>query len=71
MMPFSELVTTVPSSHDDQLRLAAAVYLARFTGSSRSHTESDCAAISSGAASGMNPPAARRPHLELYVRWMP
>jgi hypothetical protein len=44
MMNFTEL-TPVPSDHPvpftDQLQLAVAAYLARFTGSSRDHTESD------------------------------
>jgi integrase/recombinase XerD len=44
MMNFTELAS-VPSDRlvpvTDQLRLAVAAYLARFTGSSRAHTESD------------------------------
>jgi hypothetical protein len=42
----------------DQPRLAVAAYLARFKGSSRDHTESDLRFY------------PRRPHLELYIRWM-
>jgi len=73
-MPFSELVP-VPSSHhasdEGQLRLAVAAYLARFTGSSRSHAESDLRCYLTWCAErGMDPLAARRPHLELYIRWM-
>jgi integrase/recombinase XerD len=59
----------VPST--GQLRLAVAAYLARFQGSSRYHTESDlrcCLAWCAGR--GLDPLAARRPHLELYIRWM-
>ena len=44
MMTFIDL-TSVPNDHPalftDQLRLAVAAYLARFTGPSRQHTESD------------------------------
>ena len=44
MMSFPDL-TSVPANHPapfaDQLRLAVAAYLARFTGTSRQHTESD------------------------------
>ena len=46
-------------------------YLARFTGSSRQHTESDLRCFLSWYAErGLDPLAARRPHLELYIRWM-
>jgi hypothetical protein len=52
MMNFTELAS-VPSDRlvplTDQLRLAVAVYLTRFKGSSREHTESTCAAILPGA----------------------
>ncbi len=55
----------------DRLRLAVAAYLARFTGSSRQHTESDLRCYLSWCAGrGLEPLAARRPHLELYIRWM-
>jgi integrase/recombinase XerD len=55
----------------DQLRLAVAAYLARFKGSSREHTESDLRCYLSWCAErGLDPLAARRPHLELYIRWM-
>jgi site-specific recombinase XerD len=54
-----------------QLRLAVAAYLARFTGSSREHTQSDLRCYLSWCAErGLDPVAARRPHLELYIRWM-
>ena len=73
-MSFTDL-TSVPADHPapftDQLRLAVAAYLARFTGSSRGHTESDLRCYLSWCAErGLNPMAARRPHLELYIRWM-
>jgi site-specific recombinase XerD len=55
----------------DPLRLAVAAYLARFKGSSREHTESDLRCfVRWYAGHGLEPLAARRPHLELYVRWM-
>jgi len=55
----------------DRLQLAVAVYLARFTGSSREHTESDlrCYLAWCGDRS-LDPLGAQRPHLELYIRWM-
>jgi site-specific recombinase XerD len=64
-----------PSDHlvplIDQLRLAVAAYLARFKGSSREHTESDLRCYLAWCADrGLDPLAARRPHLELYIRWM-
>jgi integrase/recombinase XerD len=55
----------------DRLRLAVAAYLARFKGSSREHTESDLRCYLTWCAErGLDPLAARRPHLELYIRWM-
>ena len=48
-----------------------AAYLARFKGSSREHTESDLRCyLAWYAERGLDPLAARRPHLELYIRWM-
>ena len=74
MMNFADLAS-VSSDHlvsfTDQLRLAVAAYLARFKGSSREHTESDLRCYVSWCAErGLDPLAARRPHLELYIRWM-
>jgi len=74
MTHYSELVP-VPSDcsvpHADRLRLAAAAYLARFKGTSRAHTESDLRCFLTWCAErGLDPLAARRPHLELYIRWM-
>jgi integrase/recombinase XerD len=55
----------------DQLRLAVAAYLARFKGASREHTESDLRCFLTWCAGhGLDPLAVRRPHLELYIRWM-
>ena len=60
-----------PEPFTDQLRLAVAAYLARFKGSSREHTESDLPCYLSWCAErGLDPLAAQRPHLELYIRWM-
>ena len=65
--PLSDL----PEPHGDPLRLAVAAYLARFKGSSREHTESDLRCFLTWcAARDLDPLAARRPHLELYIRWM-
>ena len=48
-----------------------AAYLARFTGPSREHTESDLRCYLSWCTErGLDPLTARRPHLELYNRWM-
>ena len=55
----------------DRVRLAAVAYLARFTGSSREHTESDLRCYLRWCADrGLDPLAARRPDLEQYIRWM-
>lgn len=74
MMSFTGL-PSVPTDHlarfTDQLRLAVAAYLARFKGSSRYHTESDLRCYLTWCAErGLDPLAARRPHLELHIRWM-
>jgi site-specific recombinase XerD len=66
---------SVPSDHlvplTERLRLAVAAYLTRFTGSSREHTESDLRCYLAWCTErGLDPLAARRPHLELYIRWM-
>jgi integrase/recombinase XerD len=74
MMSFPEL-PSAPFDHPvpftDQLRLAVAAYLARFKGSSRYHTASDLRCYLAWCTQrGLDPLAARRPHLELYIRWM-
>ena len=73
-MNFTELASVPsdrPAPFTDQLRLAVAAYLARFKGSSREHTESDLRCYLAWCAErGLDPLAARRPHLELYIRWM-
>ena len=74
MTTFTQLIRTPsdpPEPFTDQLRLAVAAYLARFKGSSREHTESDLRCYLAWCAErGLDPLAARRPHLELYIRWM-
>jgi hypothetical protein len=74
MMNYSELAS-VPSDHlapfTDQLRLAVAAYLARSRGPPASTPHPTCAATWPGAPStAWTPLAARRPQLELYIRWM-
>src|SRR5580658_8267783 len=60
-----------PEPFTDRLRLAVAGYLARFKGSSREHTESDLRCYLAWCAEhSLDPLTARRPHLELYIRWM-
>ena len=60
-----------PVLFTDQLRPAVAAYLARFKGSSREHSESDLRCYLVWCAErGLDPLAAQRPHLELYIRWM-
>ena len=74
MMSFTDLASVPgnsPDPFDGRLRLAVAAYLARFKGSSREHTESDLRCYLSWCAEhGLVPLAAKRPHLELYIRWM-
>jgi site-specific recombinase XerD len=74
MMSFTDLMSVPagqPAPFADQLRLAVAAYLARFTGPSRQHTESDLRCYLSWCTErALDPLAARRPHLELYIRWM-
>ena len=74
MLNFTDLAS-VPSHplapFTDRLRLAVAAYLARFKGSSREHTGSDLRCyLAWRAEHGLDPLAAQRPHLELYIRWM-
>jgi integrase/recombinase XerD len=74
MMNFAELASfpsDPPAPSTDQLRLAVAAHLARVKGSSREHTASDLRSCLSWCAErGLAPLAARRSHLELYIRWM-
>jgi integrase/recombinase XerD len=74
MMHYNELApipSDQPTPHADRLRLAVAAYLARFKGASRDHTHSDLRCFLSWCADrSLDPLVARRPHLELYIRWM-
>jgi len=71
MMNFTDLAPPDhPAPFIDQLRLAVAAYLAPFKCSSREHTESDLLCFLSWCAGRDLALAARRPHLELYVRRM-
>ena len=70
----NELVPAQPALllHADRLRLAAAAYLARFKGTSRDHADSDLRCYLTWCADRcLDPFLARRPHLDLYIRWMP
>lgn len=53
------------------LRIAVAAYLARFKGQSRVHTESDLRCYLTWCSrQGLDPLAAQRAHVELFLRWM-
>jgi integrase/recombinase XerD len=53
------------------LRIAVAGYLARFKGQSRIHTESDLRSFLNWCRRrGLDPLEVRRPHVELFLRWM-
>jgi integrase/recombinase XerD len=74
MMNFADLASAPCdplAPFTDELRLAVAAYLARFKDSSRYHTDSDLRCYLSWCSQHrLDPLAARRPHLELYIRWM-
>ena len=60
------IVPVVPSLH-----LAVAADLARFKGQSRMHAESDLRGYLDWCTGrGLDPLAASRVHVELYLRWM-
>lgn len=63
------LPSHLPESH--LVQLAVAGYLARFKSISRTHAESDLRAyLGLCADRRLDPLAAVRPQIELYVRWM-
>ena len=63
-------VATGDESPSRRLQVAVTAYLARYRGASREHTLSDLRAFLSWCAErGLDPLAAQRVHLELYVRW--
>src|SRR6266536_2102802 len=72
MTNFSQLLPAAESTaRADPLRLAVAAYLARFTGLSRTHAESDLRAYLIWCAERrVDPLAAGRAQIELYIRWM-
>ena len=72
MTNFSQLLPAgEPAFGADPLRLAVAAYLARFTGLSRTHAESDLRVYLVWCAERrVDPLAAGRPQVELYIRWM-
>ncbi len=56
---------------DANLRIAIAAYLARFKGLTRVHGESDLRSYLTWCHDqGLDPMKARRPHIELFLRWM-
>ncbi len=61
-----------PSDLDETvLRLAAAAYLGRYSGVSRTHSESDPRIFFTWCGErDLSPLAAGRAQIELYVRWM-
>jgi len=72
MTTFAQLLPAgEPAARTDPLRLAAAAYLARFTGLSGTHVESDLRIYVGWCAErGVDPLTAGRAQVELYVRWM-
>ncbi len=74
MLNLTDLASVPPeplAPFTDRLRLVVAAYLARFKGISRNRTESDLRCYLTWCAErGLDPVAAQRPHLELYIRWM-
>ena len=73
MINFTErarVPSDLPGPFTDQLRLAVAAYLAASRASPASTLNPTSAVTSPGALGVVGPLAARRPHLELYIRWM-
>jgi integrase/recombinase XerD len=65
------LAPTSDAEPADQLDRAVAAYLTRFAGSSREHARSDLRCFLTWCTDrNLHPLATRRPHLELYIRWM-
>ena len=62
----------VPGDHASAtLHIAIAAYLARYKGHTRAHAESDLRSFLTWCErQGLDPLAARRPHIELFLRWM-
>jgi len=69
--PFEFVPALAGAVRVDPLRLAAAAYLARYKGVTRVHTESDLRIFFGWCAERrLEPLAAARVHVELYMRWM-
>jgi hypothetical protein len=61
----------VQRASDDLLRVAVAAYLARYKGLSRAHTDSDLQVFLRWCGERvLDPLAARRVDVELFVRWL-
>src|SRR3954451_22059449 len=70
-MDIANLIPAATDVADEALRLSVAAYLDRYKGESRLHTESDLTAYLVWCRErGLDPLLARRPHIELYLRWM-
>lgn len=72
LQPSTALVP-LRASHPEEaaLRQAVVAHLARYTGQTRIHTESDLRALLAWCAERrLDPLTAHRVHVELYVRWM-
>ncbi|KRB78846.1 integrase [Nocardioides sp. Root190] len=64
------LVTSTDSANAS-LKIATVAYLARFKGQTRTHADSDLRAFLAWCQrQNLDPLEARRPHIELYLRWM-
>src|SRR5919106_1723951 len=60
-----------PAAPFDRLTVVVAAFLARYRGLTRQHTASDLRCFLAWCAeNNLEPLSARRPHLELYLRWM-
>ena len=68
----TDTLTRLDDAPQEQLlRIATAAYLARFKGQSRYHADCDLRSFFRWCAQhGLQPLEAKRPHIELYVRWM-
>jgi site-specific recombinase XerD len=71
MSAFDEFVAAPAEPGADLLRMATAVHLARYSGTTRMHTESDLRIYLTWCAEhGLDPLAITRGQIELYVRWL-
>jgi site-specific recombinase XerD len=70
-MNSAQLIKPADLRGDAVLPLAIAAYLARYKGLSRQHVECDLRAFLDWTLDhGLDPFEVRRPHIELYLRWM-